>query len=73
MLKKILSTTVVAIIALSGCSATKAEVKKPEAKKSEVKVKAKKAVKETKTVTKKAVAKVGGASVIPSSEFFKTK
>jgi len=62
MFKKVIFTAIVAVIALSGCSATKAEVKKTEVKKTEVKAVA------TQKVEK---AGTGIAKSLPSSEFFK--
>ncbi|NOZ89829.1 MAG: hypothetical protein GXO60_00940 [Epsilonproteobacteria bacterium] len=74
MIRKILSTTVVAVIAFSGCS-TKAEVKpKVEAKKAEVKQEVKKTEVKAKETAQKAVSKVSGAAaIVPASEFFKSK
>ncbi|MCH9739992.1 MAG: hypothetical protein K0U38_04005 [Epsilonproteobacteria bacterium] len=68
MVKKILSITVIAVIALSGCSATKAEVEAP--KKVEVADTNKSAV-ETKTVKAVAEKMSGVAASVPASEFFK--
>jgi len=75
MIKKILSTTVVAVIAFSGCSATKAEVKpEAKAKKAEVKKEVKKTEVKAKATAKKTVSKISGtATTIPASEFFKSK
>jgi len=67
MIKKVLSVVVFGVIAFSGCSQTKAEVKAPavEANATKVEVKAPAAV-------EKAVAKVGGgAKYVPFSEMAK--
>jgi len=71
MMKKVLSVAIFGIVAFSGCSQTKAEVKAPakEVNATKVDVNATKAVEK---VVKKAVSKVGGgATHVPFSEMAK--
>jgi len=68
MVKKVLSVAVFGVVAFSGCSQTKAEVKKAPA----VKANATKVEVKAPAVIKKAVAKVGGgATYVPFSEMAK--
>ena len=71
MMKKVLSVVIFGVVAFSGCSQTKAEVKAPvkEVNATKVEVKATKAVEK---VVEKAVSKVGGgAGHVPFSEMAK--
>ena len=67
MIKKVLSVVVFGLIAFSGCSQTKAEVKAPTVEVNATKVEVK-----APAVVEKAVAKVGGgATHVPFSEIAK--
>ena len=71
MIKKVLSVVVFGVVAFSGCSQTKAEVKAPakEVNATKVDVNASKVVEK---VVEKAVSKVGGgATHVPFSEMAK--
>jgi PBP1b-binding outer membrane lipoprotein LpoB len=71
MIKKVLSVMVFGIIAFSGCSQTKAEVKAPAKEVNATKVDTN-TTKEVKKEVKKSVSKVnGGATHIPFSEISK--
>ena len=68
MVKKILSVVVFGVVAFSGCSQTKAEVKAPAKEANATKVDAN-ATKAVEKVVKKAVSKVGaGAGHVPFSQ-----
>jgi PBP1b-binding outer membrane lipoprotein LpoB len=69
MIKKVLLVAIFGVLAFSGCSQTKAEVKAPAKEVNATKVDATKVVEK---VVKKAVSKVGaGAGHVPFSEMAK--
>ncbi len=71
MIKKVLSVVVFGVIAFSGCSQTKAEVKAPAKEVNATKVDTN-ATKAVEKVVKKAVSKVNaGATHVPFSEMSK--
>ena len=68
MIKKVLSVAIFGVVAFSGCSQTKAEVKAPAKEVNATKVEAP-ATKAVEKVVEKAVSKVGGgANHVPFSQ-----
>ena len=68
MMKKVLSVVIFGVVAFSGCSQTKAEVKAPAKEVNTTKVEAT-ATKAVEKVVEKAISKVGGgATHVPFSQ-----